>query len=214
VVTTNDLADPIGAEPIDAIPVETTGGNPVATAIAWIAVVVAVVLIGSWVWTRWIDPPVGGTIDRYVKGTTSVEFADPVTAQFRVAMPTKFQVTQGTNEWGAIVTVSDNPGGGYEFSATKTPQPTTALDSYQEALNRLAGQLASERGAEIVSQTKPVPLVDVAFKEVVFRKGSTYWHAQLELLKDRLYTVVMKAPNDDDAPFVRLTKSFQILGPL
>jgi hypothetical protein len=165
------------------------------------------------VWTRWIDPPVGGTIDRYVKGTQGVEFADPNIAQFRVTMPTKFQLSSGTNEWGTIVTVSDNPGGGYEFSATKTPQPSTAFDSYDEALNRLAGQLAAASDAEIVSQTKPVPLIDVGFKVVVYRHGDTYWHAQLQLLKDRVYTVITKAPNDDDAPFLRLTKSFQILGP-
>jgi len=47
----------------------------------------------------------------------------------------------------------------------------------------------------------------------VIKKGNTYWRVQLELVKDRLYTVVARTPNSDDAPYKRLTKSFQILGP-
>jgi hypothetical protein len=207
-VTTNDLADPI-----EAIPVETTTANPVLTVVAWFAVVAAVAFIGFWVWTRWIDPPVGGTIDRYVKGTTGQEFADPNIAEFRATMPTKFQVTSGSNQWGPVVTVSDSPGGGYQFSVTKTPQPAGALDSYQEGLNRLAGQLASDADAEIVEQSKPIPFGDIVVKQFAYRKGDTYWRAGLELLKDRIYTIVVKAPNDDAAPYQRLVKTFQILGP-
>ena len=206
-MTTNDLADPI-----EAIPVETTTANPVTTALAWIAVVVAVALIGSWVWTRWIEPPVGGTIERYVKGTGGVVFENPA-AEFRVTMPTQYQQTTGSNPWGQIVTVSDSPGGGYQFSVTKTPQPVAALDSYDQGLNRLAGKLAADAGAAIVSQSKPIPLNDIGYKQLVYKKGNTYWRAQLELLKDRLYTVIAKAPNDDAGPYVRLATSFQILGP-
>jgi hypothetical protein len=207
-VTTNDLADPI-----EAIPVETTTANPVLTAVAWIAVVAAVAFIGFWVWTRWIDPPVGGTIDRYVNDNAGEVFADPNVAQFRVTMPTKYQVSTLPNALGTIVTVSDDPGGGYQFSVTKTPEPITALDSYEEGLNRLTGQLASDAHAEIVFQSKPIPLVDVVFKRFVYRRGDTYWRGQLELLKDRLYTIIVKAPNDDDAPYLHLVKTFEILGP-
>jgi hypothetical protein len=32
-------------------------------------------------------------------------------------------------------------------------------------------------------------------------------------LKDRLYTIIVKAPNSDDAPYLHLVKTFEILGP-
>jgi hypothetical protein len=205
-VTADDLA-----QPIEAIPVETTTANPLTTLVAWVAVVVAVAGISFWVWTRWIDPPVGGTIDRYVNGGGEV-FESPA-AEFRVTMPTRFETTTGTNPWGQIVTVSDDPGGGYSFSVSKTPQPASALESFDVALNRLAGQLAADRKAEIVHQIAPIPLGGIGYKDLVIRHGGTYWRVQLELVKDRLYTVIAKAPNDDPAPYKRLTKSFQILGP-
>jgi hypothetical protein len=207
-VTTNDLADPL-----EAIPVETTSTNPLTTAVAWIAVVAAVAFIGFWVWTRWIDPPVGGTIDRYVNHNAGPVFADPNVAQFRATFPTRYQVSSLAGPIGTTVRVSDNPGGGYEFSVTKTPQPVTALDSYEQGLNRLTGQLATDAGAELIEQTKPIPLNDVVFKRFVYRKGDTYWRGQLELLKDRLYTIIVKAPNSDDAPYLHLVKTFEILGP-
>ncbi len=206
-MTTNDLADPI-----EAIPVETTTANPIMTAVAWAAVVLAVVVIGSWVWTRWIDPPVGGTIDRYVNHNAGEIFADPTVAQFRVTMPTKFQVASRPDPLGTIVTVSDNPGGGYEFSVTKTPEPVSALDSYEEGLNRLTGQIVADAGAEMVSQLKPIPFGDTVYKKFVYRKGGTYWRGELQLLKDRLYTIIVKAPNDDPAPQRHLLQTFQILG--
>jgi hypothetical protein len=207
-VTTNDLA-----EPIEAIPVETTPGNPAVTVVAWVAVVAAVVVLGFWVWTRWIDPSVGGTIDRYVHGTGGVEFADPTTAQFRVTTPTQWATSSTSGALGPTAHVTDAPGGGYEFSVTKTPQPVTALESYQQGLNRLAGQLASDAHAEIVHQDGPLPFGDVVYKFVTYRRGGTYWRAQLALLKDRLYTLIVKAPNEDKAPYTRMVKSFQILGP-
>jgi hypothetical protein len=207
-VTTNDLADPI-----EAIPVETTTANPLTTAVAWIAVVAAVAFIGFWVWTRWIDPPVGGTIDRYVNHNAGAVFADPNVAQFRVTMPTRFQVSSLPNELGTIVTVSDNPGGGYQFSVTKTPEPASALDSYEQGLNRRVGQIVSDAGAELVKQTKPIPFGDIVYKMFVYRKGGTYWRGELQLLKDRLYTIIVKAPNDDPKPEHHLLETFQILGP-
>lgn len=205
-MTTDDLA-----EPIEAIPVGSSAGSPVATALAWVAVAAALLLIGFWVWNRWIDPPVGGTIEKYVDGSGGVSFEDPG-AGFRVTMPTQFRTSLGTNPWGQVVTVSDDPGGGYGFSVTKTPQPSSALENYGPALNRLAGQLASDQNAEIVQQTKPFALGDAAYKDVVFRKDDTYWRVHLQLLADRLYTIVAKAPNSDDGPSKRLTTSFQILG--
>ena len=85
-------------------------------------------------------------------------FADPTTAQFRVTMPTQYAGELDTRtRWGRSCAVSDNPGGGYEFSVTKTPQPVTALESYEQGLNRLAGQLASDAHAEIVHQVRPDP---------------------------------------------------------
>ena len=205
-VTANDLA-----EPIEAIPIETKAVNPLTTVVAWVAVVVVLAGITFWVWTRWIDPPVGGIIDRYVAGGGQV-FENPA-AEFRVTMPTKFETSTSTNPWGQVVTVSDNPGGGYGFAVTKTPQPTSALESFDVALNRLAGQMAADRHAEIIHQIPPAPLGGIGYKDLVIKKGDTYWRVQLELVKDRLYTVVARAPNRDDAAYRRLTKSFQILGP-
>ena len=195
-MTTNDLADPI-----EAIPVETTSSNPLVTA-------------------RRVDrggrgrhrdrllgldrggstPRSAGTIDRYVHDNAGEVFADPNVAQFRVTTPTKWKATSLPNQFGTIVRVSDDPGGGYEFSVTKTPQPATALDSYEEGLNRLTGQLASNLGASIVLQTKPFPLGELVFKRFVFKRGSTYWRGQLELLKDRLYTIIVKAPERGFGP--------------
>jgi hypothetical protein len=199
------------AEPIEAIPVE-TATNPLTSALAWFAVAVVVLGVGYWVWTRWISPPVGDTISRYVSKDGGVIFEDPATAQFSVTMPSAYQTSTGSSQWGAVFTVSDHLGD-YTFSVTKTPQPSTTLDSFETALNTLAGQLASDQHAEIVSQSKPLPLVDVGYKEVVYRRGSTYWRVQLRLLKDRLYTISAQLPNDDPKPYQRLTESFKILGP-
>jgi hypothetical protein len=205
-VTTNDLADPL-----EAIPVETTTTNPLTTAVAWIAVVAAVAFIGFWAWTRWIDPPVGGTIDQYVAKTRGQIFADPG-AGFRVTTPTKWHVTLGQNPSGQIVTVTDRVGD-YQFEVTKTPQPATTIDNYSVALNTLAGQLAAGSNAEIVKQSKPIVLGDFVFKSVDYRRGETNWHAWLELTKDRMYTILARLPNTDQAPFKRFSESFAILGP-
>lgn len=204
-MTTNDLA-----EPIEAIPVETTPGNPVLTALAWVAVVVAVVVVGFWVWTRWIDPSVGGTIDQYVAKKTGVVFENPA-AGFRVTTPTQWHATLGRNASGQIVTVTDRVGD-YDFAVTKTPQPTSALDNYTVALNTLAGQLATADHGEIVEQSKPIVLGDFVFKSVVYRRGDTYWRAWLELTKDRVYRILARLPNSDPAPFKRFAESFAILG--
>ena len=111
--------------------------------------------------------------------------------------------------------MSDNPGGGLRVLRDQDARARVgARLATRRALNRLAGQLGGRCAhAEIVEQTKPVPLNDVVFKRFVYRRGDTYWRGQLELLKDRLYTIIVKAPNADDAPYLRLVKTFQILGP-
>lgn len=204
------IADP-PAEPIEAIAVETRSDNPIVTALAWAGVVLVVLVLGWWVWTRWISPPVGGVIQQYVDGG-GVVFESPPD-QFRVTMPTRYSRRTAPNPWGTIVTVSDRPGGGYLFSVTKTPQPESSLDNYRITLNQVARGLARGKNAEVVSESKPLPFVDIGLKEIVYRRDGTYWRVRLYLLSDRLYTVIAQAPNDDDAPFKRLVGSFQILGP-
>jgi hypothetical protein len=204
------ITDP-SVEPIEAIPIETTA-NPLATTLAWCAVVVLVVGMGYWVYTRWINPPVGGTIAQWVDHDAGVVFEDPTTAEFGVTMPSKFETSSSTNALGTTYTVSDTLGD-YSFSVTKTPQPASTLDNYESALNTLAGQVVSEQGAELVSQTKPLPLYDVGYKEVVYRKGGTWWRTQFHLLKDRLYTVTAQTPSEDPKPYQTLGKSFKVLGP-
>ena len=204
------MADDVAGEPLEAIPVETASGSPVTTIVSWLLVVVAVVGIGFWVWTRWIDPSVGGIIDRYVHKDTGVVFEDPGVG-FRVVTPTQWHRSIGSNQWGQTVTVT-NRVGDYQFEVAKTPQPSTALDNYNAALNTLAGQLAGNANGEILEQSKPIVLGDFVFKSIVFRKGDTYWRAWLELTKDRVYTIVARLPNSDPAPFKRFAESFSMLG--
>lgn len=199
-------------EPLEAIVVTTRGNNPVTTIVAWIGVAVVLFLVVGWIWTRWINPSAGGTIDRYVNKNAGIVFESPAD-EFAITLPSAWSRTTSADPLGTVVTVTSAPGPEYSFTVTKTPEPVTALDSYASSLNQVAGQLASQAGAEIVTQTTPAHLFDVAVKSVVYRKGSTYWRAGIELLKDRLYTVVAKTPNDDKAPFKRLVDSFRILGP-
>ena len=198
------------SEPLEAIPVDTRPANPSLSIFAWVGVIVVLVTIVWWVWTRWIDPPVGGTIARYVNKDSGFVFESPAD-EFRATFPTQWRRTTDANELGTIVEVTSNPGGGYSFSVTKTPQPESTIEDFTSALNQMAGQLAS--GAEIVEQTPPVPFRGVAVKSLVYKRGDTYWRAVIQLLKNRLYTVVGKAPNDDPEPFDTLINSFQILGP-
>ena len=64
-----------------------------------------------------------------------------------------------------------------------------------------------------MSQTDPIPYIDVAVKDVVFRKGNEYYRNRLMLATDRLYTVQAMVKGEDPAPFNRLWKSFARLGP-
>ena len=199
------------AEPLEAIVVETGGPNPVATIVAWLAVGLVLFFVVGWVWTRWINPATGGTITRFVKGGGAV-FEDP-NDQFRITTPTKWQRSEQKNNLGSIVTVSDSVGPDYSFSVTKTPEPESALESYKSSLNQVAGQLAADAGATIVSQWDPIVLLDTAVKDVVYQKGGSVWHARIELLKDRLYTIISKSPGPDDDLFNHFVSTFQILGP-
>ena len=123
----------------------------------------------GWVWTRWIDPSNGGTITRYVNGggarlrgsqrPVPGDDSHPVAAQRADEQPRIDRDGVATG------------GPDYSFSVTKTPEPETALESYKSSLNRVAGQLASDAGATIVSQTEPIAILDIAVKDVVYRKG-------------------------------------------
>lgn len=200
------------AEPLEAIVVESRKPNPIGTTIAWIGLAIVVFLVVSWVWTRWIVPSAGGTISRYVNNNGGVVFEDP-NDQFRVTMPTQWHRSAQPGPDGTTVTVTSEPSSEYSFTVTKTPEPDTALASYKSSLNQVAGQLAAGAGASIVKQSEPIPILDVAVKEVEYQKGNSFWHARIELLKDRLYTVVAKTPTNDAKAFHRLINSFQILGP-
>ena len=200
------------AEPLEAVVVETRSPNPLTTLLAWIGLALVVFVVGWWVWTRWINPSAGGTISRYVNKNGGVLFESPADG-FRVTTPTQWHRSTSTNEFGTVVTVSSSPGDGYEFSVTKTPQSQATIESYKSSLNQIAGQLAGQDHAEIDSQVDPVVIVDSAVKQVVYRKGAIYWRVSLVLLKDRLYTITARSPNNDQAPYERLTTSFQILGP-
>ena len=199
------------AEPLEAIVVDADGARPATTVIAWIGVGLVIFLLVWWVWTRWINPSAGGTITRYMNGA-GVLFEDP-NDQFRVTTPTQWKRSTDQNEFGTIVTVSDSVGSDYSFTVTKTPQPESALASYKSSLNQIAGQLASQSGATIISQTEPTPIQDVAVKDVVYRKGDAQWHARIELLKDRVYTVIAKSPGDDQKVFDHFVTTFQPLSP-
>lgn len=198
------------AEPIEAIAVETGRPNPLLSVLAWLAVGAVIVFVGWWVWTRWIDPPAGGVIARYVDNG-GVKFESPAD-QFVATFPTRWTRSTSQNDVGTAVTVRSRVGD-YEFSVTKTPQPEAALNDYTTALNVTVGKFATDFDAGIVDQKPTVLLVDVVVKSAVLRQGDTYWRIELLLLRDRLYTIIAKTPNADPAPYNRLLRSFLILGP-
>lgn len=199
------------AEPLEAMVVETRSPNPITTVIAWICLGLAIFLVGGWVWTRWINPSAGGTISRYVNKKGGAVFESPPDG-FRVTLPTKGRRSTSPTEFGTSVTVASSPGDGYEFSVTRTPQSEATIGSYESSLNQIAGQLAGQDRASIESQVAPFVLFDDAIKDVVYRRGDTYWRVRLVLLEDRLYTISARSPNSDDKAAGRLIGSFQILG--
>ena len=199
------------AEPLEAVLIETRADNPFATVAAWIGLGVVVFAIVFWVWTRWIDPSAGGVISRYVNDGDGVLFEIPAD-QFRVTMPTRYERTEAQNEFGTVVTVTSSPGDGYQFTATKTPVSRDTAESFKTALNQTAGQMAGAENAEMFYQSQVLPFPDVALKDFAYRKDGTVWRVRLLLVTDRLYTLTVKAPNEDEGPYERMTSSFQILG--
>lgn len=200
------------AEPLEAVLIETRTENPLTTVFAWIGLGLAVFFVVFWVWTRWIDPSAGGVISRYVNDGGGVLFESP-RDQFSATLPTKPVRTTQQNEFGTVVTVTSNPGDGYQFTVTKSPESEATAADFKTVLNQIAGQMASREKAEIFYQSEVLPLPDVALKDFAYRKGNTYWRVRLQLLKDRLYTIAAKTPSDDEGPYKRITDSFQILGP-
>jgi hypothetical protein len=183
----NQVIEPTGDEALDAIPVGDSGpARTIGLVLAWIGVVIVAI---------------------------AVELYESLRDQFKVELPTTPHRTERDEAGGRTVIVVSTPGPGYQFSVTRESQPATALESYAETLNTAVGSLAQQVGAEIVSQTTPVPYGKVAVKNVVFRKGKEYYRAQLLLTQDRLYTIQAKVKGSDPKPFQRLSKSFSILGP-
>ena len=172
-VTTNDLA-----EPIEAIPVETTTANP-------------------------LDD--GRRVDRgrRRRGRSSASGSGPAGSTRRSAAPSTGTCNDNAGEVFADPNVRAVPGRrcrpstrstslpnplGTDRHGERQPRRRLRVLGHQDAAARdrarlvrarastaLAGQLASDAGAEIVEQTKPIPLGDIVFKRFVYRKGDTYW---------------------------------------
>jgi hypothetical protein len=208
----NQVIDPTEADPLDAIPVGPGAARSLGIAAAWIGVGL---IMGLALWlflTHVIDPSGSSVVDSYAAGDGG-HLYESLRDQFKVELPTTPRRREQTGPDGTTVVVDSRPGPGYAFSVTRTPQPESALENYTATLDTAAGSLAQQVGGEIITQTKPVPFVDVAVKDLVFRKGNEYYRNTLLLASDRLYTVQAMVKGDDPAPFHQLSKSFTILGP-
>ena len=170
----NQVIEPTDAEALDAIPVGPGPGRTLGIVAAWI-VVGLIAGLALWLfWTHVIDPSGSSTVDSYAAGNSSQLYSS-ARDQFKVELPTTPVRREQNGPGGTIVVVESRPGPGYAFSVTREPQPETALENYTATLDTAAGSLATQVGGEIVSQTAPVPFVDVAVKNVVFRKGNEYY---------------------------------------
>jgi hypothetical protein len=208
----NQVIDPTDGETLDAIPVGPGPGRTAAIALAWIAVGL-IAGFGLWLfWTQVIDPSGSSAVDSYAAGDGG-ELYTSLADQFKVEMPTTptRRILRAAD--GTTVIVESKPGPGYAFSVTREPQGSSALENYTATLDTAAGSLTQHVGGELLSQTNPQPFVDVAVKDFVFRKGQEYYRTSLVLASDRLYTIQAIVKGKDAAPFNRLTKSFEILGP-
>jgi hypothetical protein len=208
----SQVTEPTDADALDAIPVESGPGRTIGLVVAWIGVAIVVVCAVWFLWSQVFDSNGGSVVGSYAKGRTG-QLYESLRDQFRVEMPTTPRRTETTGVDGPTVTVVSTPGAGYQFSVTREPQPSTALESYTAILNTAAGSLADQVGGEIVSQSDPQPFGNVAAKSVVFRKGKEYYRTTLLLATDRLYAIQAKTPSKDPAPFQRLAKSFSVVGP-
>lgn len=208
----NEVIDPTDPGALDAIPVGPGPARTFAIAIAWIAVGLIAGLGGWLLWTQVVNPSGSSAVESYAAGKSGTHYAS-LGDQFKVELPTTPRRRVRQDADGTTVIVESRPGPGYAFSVTREPQPPTALENFTTTLDTAAGSLAQQAGAEIVTQTDPVPFVDVAVKDVVFRKGNEYYRNTLMLASDRLYTIQAMVKGKDQAPFKRMAKSFDILGP-
>ncbi len=206
----NEVIDPPEDETLDAIPVGPGPGRTVAIALAWIGVGL-VVGLGLWLfWTQVVDPSGSSAVESYVSGDGGVVYRSRADG-FKVEMPTTPSRRRSAD--GTTVVVESRPGPGYAFSVTREPQTQDALANYTATLDTAAGSLTQQAGGELVSQTVPQPFGTIALKDFVFRKGKEYYRTSLLLMADRLFTIQAMVKGTDAAPFKRLTKSFQVLGP-
>jgi hypothetical protein len=208
----DQVIDPADPDALDAVPVEESGpGRTVAIVAAWVAVV-AIIGVALWLFFSNVADTTSGTstVESYAKAETGQVYSS-VRDGFRVTLPTTPHRRELDEAAGPTVIVESRPGSGYSFSVTRSPQSEDALANYSAALNTAAGQLAADRGAEIVSQSDPAPFVNVAVKDVVFRKGGQWYRNRLVLTADRLYTVQAVTKSKDPAPFDHLWKTFKVL---
>ncbi len=208
----NQVIEPTDSEALDAIPVGPGPARTIGLVLAWIGVGIVLVCAVWFIWSQLISSDGGSVVERYSNGAHG-QLYESLRDQFKVELPTTPRRTERAGTDGRTVVVVSTPGPGYQFSVTREPQPASALESYTATLNTAAGSLAQQVGGEIVSQTDPTPFVDVAVKNVVFRKGKEYYRNTLMLAKDRLYTIQAKVKGSDPKPFNRLSTSFAILGP-
>ncbi len=208
----SQVIEPTDADALDAIPVGPGPGRTIGLVLAWIGVTIVAVCAVWFLWSEVVDSSGGSVVESYAKGDPG-QLYESLPDQFKVELPTTPRRTEHAGAGGPTVVVVSNPGAGYQFSVTREPQPSTALENYTAILNTAAGSLADQVGAEIVSQTDPQPYGKIAVKSVVFRKGKEYYRTELILATDRLYAIQAKTPSNDPAPFERLSKSFSILGP-
>jgi hypothetical protein len=208
----NQVIDPADPEALDAIPVGPNPGRTLGIAAAWIAVGL-VIGFSLWLfWTNVIDQNGTSTVESYTAGKSG-ELYSSVRDGFKVELPTTPRRRELNQADGTTIVVDSRPGSGYSFSVTRSPQPETGLENYVSTLNTAAGSIADSVGGEIVSQTDPIPYIDVAVKDVVFRKGNEYYRNRLVLAADRLYIVQAMVKGKDPAPFDRLWKTFARIGP-
>jgi hypothetical protein len=204
--------DPADPDALDAIPVGPSPGRTVGIAAAWIAVGLVIGLSLWLFWTNVVDQSGSSTVESYTAGEQGQRYSS-VRDGFRVELPTTPRRRELDEPGGRTVIVDSRPGDGYSFSVTRSPQAETGLENYVTTLNTAAGQIAQSAGGEIVSQTDPIPYIDVAVKDVVFRKGNAYYRNRLVLTTDRLFIVQAMVEGKDQAPFDRLWASFARIGP-
>jgi hypothetical protein len=204
---------PTEAEPLDAIPVDERDNRAAVALVSWILLLVVLVTAGWWVGTKVLFPDGGSVVARYANSDAG-KWYESAGDQFRAVFPTEPTREARQDPDGRTVTVVSRPGSGYRFSVTRQPEPSSAIESYETTLNQLAGTLASDAGAEIVSQGKAqrVPGMDAVQKEIVFRNGDERHHVWLILGSDRVYVLDATTPGTDEKAALRFRLGFTKLG--